>query len=158
MITDYNPLSFHNVLSIITDNAIWLILLIPLYIIYQIYRILRIVNFLYKNNRSGYGNGQSKHFADRLVEIYSENKKDKKIKYNQSKYQNINGVAFYTVFTLCKQADDALLEKDLIKKDNNDYLYPNYKNVYQKFGNLVIFYIFKFISQKIYLDNPNFFE
>jgi hypothetical protein len=139
------------------DNIIWFSLLIPLYIIYEIYRIISISIFLYRNNRGGLAIGHPKHYADRLMEIYIDNKKGIQVKYGLSKYSNINGVNFWTVWTTCEQADDALLKKGLVIKDHHNILNPDKVKILSRIGNYVIFRFCLFLSRRVYFDQSNFF-
>lgn len=155
----------NKILWIILDNVIWVLLLIPLYIIYEIYRAVRIVANLYKSNRrNNCKDGGPKHVADRLLEIYSKNSRNQRVKYGDSNFSNPNlGIKFFNDWNTCQSADDILIQEKLVTKLENGYVIPNTDlgfsfSIFRKMSNRFIYHIFKFISVRIYHDKVDLFS
>ena len=152
------------ILPLVRDNLVWTLLLVPLfYILYELYRVIEIVFKVYKNNRNGYGNGISKHFGDRFLEIYKKTSGNEQIKYGESSFSNINhGTVLWNIGNTCHQADDFLIEKGLIIRHQNNSIHPDIEfclnyTCFRHIGNYLVYRILKIISVNIYRDKVDFF-
>lgn len=160
------------IISYISENLIpfysgkvfeWIWWTIPVYLfvsfILFVHRTVSIFIFLYKNNRSGFSNGFSKHYADRFLEIcVFKSTLGFSPRFNKAFSSNGLISSVNDIFKI----DSILIEKDLICKDLNNNLSVNnkfnFKSMHIKFSNLLLAQIFYLVSKFIYIDNPGYFK
>lgn len=144
--------------SLITDHWFFLIFIsIPFIFIKSIIKTVKLFFYLYKNNRSGINNGYSKHFADRLLEIYySESFIQYKFSNKFNKEFIHSGSMTCTANVDIEIVDNYLIDNKLVIKKLSNQLEINTENLEAKIKNKILVKIFKFISEYIYLDKNLF--
>ena len=149
--------SIHYILNLLIDNFAYSLLLIPFYVAYEVVIFLININFLYKNNRSGYGSGHSKRYGDRFLEICS-NKTGLSYGFSQkiNKSYVFSGSSFSEQNIIISEIDDILLEKKFIIKKNNKLFLNNNLSNFKFITNNIILFSIKLICRFVYLDSKNY--